>query len=221
MDALHHWRLCDELTVLQAALLIVGEDPSVSQEFVQNWETTNRPSGYDAAFAALKNAILSNRLPATIRHAATERGWIRDPMNHEAVGTDSRNVQIFYNIDPSWDRTTVYVEDLRAWLRTRGVITGYFFPESLSSTVPYLNPQHPNYAPKLAAAINAWEAVAGDTSSKRSKTAKQALLVWLRKNAAHYGLTNKDGNPNEQGIEEVSKIANWDQKGGAPRTPGA
>jgi hypothetical protein len=122
MDALHHWRLCDELTVLQAALLIVGEDPSVSQEFVQNWETTNRPSGYDAAFAALKNAILSNRLPATIRHAATERGWIRDPMNHEAVGTDSRNVQIFYNIDPSWDRTTVYVEDLRAWLRTRGVI---------------------------------------------------------------------------------------------------
>lgn len=25
-----HWRLCDDFTVIQAALLIVGEDPSVN-----------------------------------------------------------------------------------------------------------------------------------------------------------------------------------------------
>jgi hypothetical protein len=29
-------------------------------------------------------------------------------------------------------------------------------------------------------------------------------------------LGKEDGNPNEQGIEEVAKIANWDIRGGAP-----
>jgi hypothetical protein len=54
----------------------------------------------------------------------------------------------------------------------------------------------------------------------RGKTAKQAINVWLRRNAARFGLTKEDGNPNDQGIEDVSKIANWDTKGGAPKTPG-
>jgi len=46
-------------------------------------------------------------------------------------------------------------------------------------------------------------------------------IVWLRQHANEFGLTKEDGNPNEQGIEEVAKIANWDTKGGAPKTPGA
>ena len=33
-------------------------------------------------------------------------------------------------------------------------------------------------------------------------------------------LTKDDGNPNQLGIEEVAKIANWSVKGGAPKTPG-
>ena len=32
MDALDYWRLCDELSVVQAALLIVDEDPSGTQD---------------------------------------------------------------------------------------------------------------------------------------------------------------------------------------------
>jgi hypothetical protein len=50
-------------------------------------------------------------------------------------------------------------------------------------------------------------------------TAKQAMMKWLRRHADQYGLTKDDGNPNEQGIEEIAKIANWDSKGGAPKTP--
>jgi hypothetical protein len=46
------------------------------------------------------------------------------------------------------------------------------------------------------------------------------LNVLLRQHANKFGLTKDDGNPNEQGIEEVAKIANWDTKGGAPKTPG-
>ena len=221
MDAMDYWRLCDELTVVQAALLIVGKDPSGSQEWIESWEPQNRPRGFDAAFAALKHAIIAKRLPAVIRRSATERGWNQEAEEGQDVGRDSRNVQIIYNIDPSWDRTTVLVEDLRAWLRTRGINSGFFFPGTNDYSVPYLDPLHPSYAPKLAAAINAWEAISSDSSSIRNKTAKQALSIWLRKNAVQFGLTKEDGNPNEQGIEEISKIANWDPKGGAPKTPGS
>src|SRR5262249_59629063 len=38
MDALDYWRFCDEVSVVQAALLIVGEDPAASQEYIADWE---------------------------------------------------------------------------------------------------------------------------------------------------------------------------------------
>ena len=47
---------------------------------------------------------------------------------------------------------------------------------------------------------------------------QQALLVWLRQHANEFGFTREDGNPNEQGIEEVAKIGKWDTRGGAPKT---
>jgi hypothetical protein len=45
---------------------------------------------------------------------------------------------------------------------------------------------------------------------------KQALDVWLGLHANEFGLTKEDGNPNETGIQEIAKIANWDTLGGAP-----
>jgi len=99
-----------------------------------------------------------------------------------------------------------------------GIKTGFFFAGGAESA-DYLNPADPHYAPKLAAAISAWEAVRKSPSAIRGRTAKQAITIWLRRHADSYGLTKEDGSPNEQGIEEVSKIANWDTRGGAPKTP--
>jgi hypothetical protein len=83
----------------------------------------------------------------------------------------------------------------------------------------YLDHFHAHYAPKLAAAVEAWKAISNDPQLRSGKSVKQALVVWLRQHANDFDLTKSDGNPNEQGIEEVAKIANWDTKGGAPRTP--
>ena len=49
---------------------------------------------------------------------------------------------------------------------------------------------------------------------------KQDLTKWLNLHAAEYGLTNDEGEPNKQAVEEVAKVANWNTKGGAPKTPG-
>jgi hypothetical protein len=34
MEGTDYWRLCDELSVIQAALLVVGADPASDQEYV-------------------------------------------------------------------------------------------------------------------------------------------------------------------------------------------
>ena len=196
MEALDYWRFCDDLSVVQAALLIVGEDPSQIQDHVDSNSPQNRPAGYDAVLTALVNAIFAKRLRAKIGY----------------TGEDETLV--------SWHATTVRVEDLRIWLRSKGVTTGFFFPEERAGP-DYLSTIHPSYSPKLAAAIQAWKAVAADAELRTGRSVKQALNVWLRQHANEFGLTKEDGNPNEQGIEDISKIANWDTKGGAPKTPGS
>jgi hypothetical protein len=102
MDPLDYWRLCDELSVVQAALLIVGEDPSGLQWHVGRREPQDRPRGYDATITALTNAIEGKRLGATI---VTDNDGDLVPQ-----------------------ATKIGVEDLRDWLRSRGVTTGFFFP---------------------------------------------------------------------------------------------
>ncbi len=92
----------------------------------------------------------------------------------------------------------VEVDSLKAWLSGRGLKTGFFFPEG--SDVPdYLNRAHARYAPKLAAAVQAWQATGNDALTK-GKSPKQALSKWLREHASEFDLTDDDGNPNETGI---------------------
>jgi len=151
MDALDYWRLCDELSVVQAALLIAGEDPSGTQDYIDQWRAENRPEGYTAAKAALVNAIRGKRLRANIAE-------------YEDFA------------EPNWHLTTISVEDLRVWLRSRGINTGFFFPEPQADP-DYLSQFHDNYSPKLAAAIEAWKAVSGDDQLRRGKSVKQAMVV--------------------------------------------
>ena len=207
MEKMDYWRLCEELTVIHAVLLILGIDPA-EYPYVMNWQEHERPANFSAAFAALSHAVLGGRLPATKRMVITSR-WdttAEDMYEHE---TD----------EPDWSKTTITVEDLKIWLKSRGLKTGFFFPQG-DDTPDFLDSRHSNFSPKLAAAICAWQAVNSDKDLVKGTTVKQALLKWLRKNADRFGLTKDDGSPNEQGIEEIAKIANWDSKGGAPKTPG-
>ena len=57
-----------------------------------------------------------------------------------------------------------------------------------------------------------------DETATKGKSAKQALVKWLREHAAEYKLSDDEGKPNELGIEECAKVANWQEKGGAPKT---
>lgn len=178
------WNLVDPLSVYDAAALIAGFDPhSVDdeREYFRNRETNLTDSdgitSLHTAQTALQNAVNAGHLKATIRRAAWERGWDEEPEKGEQYTRDIRirdddaeeawgdikphsvkSRGIIYRVAPDWSLTTVTVDDVRAWLRGRGVRTGFFFPDA--ADVPdYLDAKHPRYAPRLAAAVNAWLAV--------------------------------------------------------------
>jgi hypothetical protein len=204
LKGLDYWRLCDELSVIQAALLVVGQDPAEMQEYVDKSQPDSRPSGYDAAKTAISNSLRSGAIAGRIL-----------PINEYDIN-GSISGAIVDSVDLVNSR--VEVESLRIWLAERGFRSGFFFPEP-SYSQDYLDPRHPRYAPKLAAAVHAWMAM-DNQSVIGGKSPKQALGKWLRAHATDFGMTDDDGKPNETGIEEASKVANWQPTGGAPKTPG-
>ena len=208
MESMDYWRLCDHLTIVQAALLVVGEDPSGNMANCEDWSVGNRPPGYEAAKSAISHALkigvikgvrVGNKLPDP-RYDA-EGNW------HDRFDN---------GVDPS--TSVVEVVSLRQWLVSRGFTSGFFSP-AVPEAPSYLNSRGENYAPKLAAAIAVWQAISSTPDSSKGRSVKSAMQKWLREHAGQYGLLNKDGKPNELGIEEIAKIANWDTKGGAPKTP--
>jgi hypothetical protein len=232
MDELDYWRLCDELNVVQAALLIVGEDPSTAK-YTEAMEVENRPKGYEAAKTAITHALIKYAAYRTEYERVDNLPWdassssIYDQVESHRLNSLKGSVisvwdtdfngnpyQIIQGSIELW-QSTVDVAALKVWLKERGFSSGFFFPVS-DDTPDYLDPRNPRYAPKLAAAVHAWQAV---TDSGR-KSPKQALEKWLREHASEFGLTDDEGQPVNQAVEDCSKVANWQPSGGAPKTPG-
>lgn len=230
MDEMDYWRLCDELNVVQAALLVVGEAANLA-EYAEGWDVDKRPSGYEAAKTAIIHALkkhkeYSDEIEAIFFDCdvscSPDAGYLESLRGRAITGKLVPKDDIDFNgnrlgpLEGSVDllQSTIEVDSLKAWLISRGFRQGFFFPEPVESA-DYLDPKNPRYAPKLAAAIRAWQAV----TDPGNKSPKKALDKWLRENAADFGLTNDDGKPIEQAIEECSKVANWNQSGGAPKTP--
>ena len=240
MEELDYWRLCEELNIVQAALLVIGEDPTCA-EYTEDQEVHNRPKGYEAAktaiYSGLKNFIrykdeyadfevetahiqadhfhapdlveVNDEYLSSLRSRSITGTLIAQSdfdMNGNNVGFLEGTIDLY--------RSTVNAESLKQWLRLKGFTTGFFFP-ALVETMDFLDPLNPRYAPKLAAAVKAWQAV----TDAGKKSPKQALDKWLREHAVEFGLTNEDGKPIENAIEECSKVANWNTKGGATKTP--
>ena len=184
-----YWKLSDSLGLGIAAALILGIYPN---DLKYSWDPDT-----DICFAYLD-----------------EKRWAGTHKDFEAVLYAIRDAVIQSKIEaietnPLCDRRTqVSVKSLKEWLAKKGRYPSFFFTTTEKEVVEqlpaYLDTNHPRYAPELAAAVRAWEAV---TDSGKTST-KQALKKWLKKNNS-FGIS-------ETGIERIAVVANWDSKGGAP-----
>ncbi|TAL53246.1 MAG: hypothetical protein EPN89_01725 [Methylovulum sp.] len=97
LEPIDYWRLHDELTVIQATLLVLGEDPSDYEDSgysKYNDNGYNKPTGFDSIFSAITKAINSKKLDAILRYKArgkfNENGWVEPASNDQIEGEFSR-----------------------------------------------------------------------------------------------------------------------------------
>ena len=205
MEDLDYWRLCEELNVDQAAHLLIGFLPGEVEAQMHNGADLSPKSqvryvtNLQAATAAISNALRSGSIS----------GQYTPNFNRDITGNRTTHIENSINLDES----TVQVGSLKQWLSGRGFRKGFFFPDQTDAP-DYLDEKNARYAPKLAAAIRAWQSVV-ETNGRHPK---QALAKWLREHAAEFGMTDDEGNLVNQAIDDVSKIANWQPTGGAPKT---
>ena len=117
--------------------------------------------------------------------------------------------------EPDWHLTTVEIDDLRAWFRTKGMAPRFFFPEVMAEG--FKDPNHARYSAKLATAVAAWETV---KSATKGNSVKQTLTAWIVSNGVKYGLGGEQEVVSNSIAEEIATIANWRTGGGATPTSG-
>ena len=190
------WRLHEELSILQAAYLVLNVDPAIERDLEQH------PGGYAALEEAIARALKANVLEGRIEPRLKRKTWLDDhePEIAEPGTVDER-------------RSVVNVASLKKWLSDNGISPTFFFPGG-SPTLGFLDRGNRRYAPKLAAAFAAWQALEG-VAVPAGKTTKGLIINWLTKNAKELQLVEK-GQPNLYTIEEIAKVVNWDLRGGAP-----
>lgn len=195
MNPIEYWKLSRSYSIVQATLLFCGEDPSELEWRVEE-NPSAQPPGYTAVKTALVNAVASGRLDANVTYDAGGFG------NEASVSIHG---------------TTIDRHDLNEFFDGANV-PGQFFGRWATPT----NQANPSaqLPPKLNAALRAWTAVTSDPALLRGKSPKQALEAWLLDHAVELGLTNRMGQPNKTGIDEICKVANWKPEGGATPTPG-
>ena len=257
LSSLDFWRLADELSVIDAAILITGNDPAKKEDvrddagYIIGERQRRDYEGYEAVFKALRNAILSDKLRATVASRARDTFEIDDSrtvmgerMYHRTevdANADEISVpfdtllrasefkaSIFTNRslsflknatklyvlkEPAWDETTVAVDDLTAWLSSKGLAPSFFFPQGRPEG--FRDDNHPRYSPKLACAVAAWESV---KSAKANMSVKATVEEWVRANAVMFGMVGSDGVPASKAVSEVSAVVNWATAGGAVPT---
>lgn len=235
------WRLVETLTVEQAAALIVGEEPS-AVVFSNDEATHFRDpesgvtesigiSRVNTAYKALISAISSGKLEAQIFYESRpfnhqdrqELKFLLESSQYSRVTPDilAKDDEIYEDgyykkRNPNWSKTTLKFDDISAWLKDRGFVDGFFFPKK-ATLINYLDPNHPRFSSKLAAAIKVWEAME-DQNLLSGKATKDALNQWLESRYKELALVH-NGKISNNAIKDVVVVANWQTVGGAPKTP--
>lgn len=219
---LEHWRLCDPLSLEDAAALLAGYDPEeINRQQNDTGFDQNHPFLYTME-TSLRNAVLSNRLQVMRRVSTGKYHHIR------MAGDESEGW--WEPVDElSLSGTLVAVDDLKNWLTSMGVDGGFFFTEHEgiepgSNRPDPMNKNSKFYAPKLAAAIEAWETLQQDPKLQDANAVVKEATDWLTENAERLNILWTDPKtgetiPPKSTIEAMAKIINWNDKGGVNKTP--
>ena len=205
-----------------AALLLVNIFPSDVEK--PNFQNTfsDKISDILASRYRLKEAILDFELIGYKRQKPIIRDIIDDMVksdfrqNYNARLSNNELEELVkkardYKSDIDFSNVVFLVNDVCEWTKQIG-LNDNFFAQKLRDE----NKKKSNYSNKLQAANDVYNALSNDPTLIRHKSVKQAAVKWLEQHAREYDLLTKDDRPIALAIEEIAKIVNWNQEGGAP-----
>jgi hypothetical protein len=234
------WLYNDLLTAFEVACLLAGYNPndhsliqphdskpdsyyknnSGRPYYLELSDKSDWPADLWPLFSAVRSAIDYGHLPASIVHAGggTHMQYIGATYT-VPIGEGKCKVEYTVLHEPDWNKTRVFISEVRKWLHAKGRTDNVFFLHNQHiSKEPYLDTSHSRYSSKLAAAVTAWMDIEENQDWLKNKSPKQAITKRLNEIASQFGLTGEDGKPINQAITDISKVANWDTTGGAPKT---
>ncbi len=122
------WHLYDVLSVPDAAVLIAGFDPD---EFT--YEFNDYGGGHHVSCSRDRNIDRDDpAISEKIKQVEIVFGALRNAVKGRKL------ILVSPVNDECWKETLVAIDELRAWLESRGVNSGFFFPEKVSSAPDWL-----------------------------------------------------------------------------------
>lgn len=197
------WLLAEDLSIRQAALLLLNEDPERFPRAEYPNSDRDVPAGYEAARQVIVSALLANKVDGN-------RTWKTISGEYPDGGS---GWQDYVEGDVCADKSTINMDSLRAWLASKNVTVEQFIGLSGTSD-DFLDQDDQKYAPKLAATIAAWRHVKSNPINGLS--VKQQLTNWLNDNSARFWPEGMDAKVTDTFVKEAARIANWDADGGRP-----
>ena len=124
------------------------------------------------------------------------------------------NDKIVIEREPNWAKSMINVDELRTWLRVRGVLTGFFFKDAEkneSRAEDLFDVRHEHFSAELALAVTVWQALASENQFRRGT--KAAISRWIEQNPEAWKGETK---LSENALERIVTLVNWRKSGGAP-----
>lgn len=245
LSALDYWRLSEELSVVDAAILITGNNPETKAEELlpdgdSEWKQRTTYDGFDATFKALRNDILANRLKATLGMRARERVYDYSAYGQPEVkiwegGTEfkfelilqlnNQNLRLFHNrkIDDQSELSDVYMLTEPDWTQTTVFVSDLkawldgkgIYPDFFFPKGKAEGFRERTHARYSPKLACAVEAWEKVTRPLPNKSVKESVSQWVQSNGVLFGMADGDGVVPTKAVEEVAKVVNWSTKGGA------
>lgn len=212
-------------------------EPNGFGEFVQ-YEPVKRKSGhpgYDGYFAMLMGAIRRGELGVTRRYPAydgsslsgaarqavvvVERGRIDQAPLDDLILPPGQGFldewadKLVIEREPDWERTMIDTAELRQWLKSRGISTGFFFDTDKPVLEDFMDTSRDSFSLELALAVAAWRAVSAQPI--RSRSPKSTIERWIDENKKEWC---GDGELSVSAKQRIVTLVNWKKEGGAPKT---
>lgn len=192
MTDLYHWQFREDISIFQATLLILDYDPSdYTLRDIESLGTLLSPTGFDARFSALKQAVMNEKISGIVFHYKAK------PNYQARVEQSISGNKYLISKEPDWETTTVPVKELKAWLLRIGYKAAFFFDEQENEQQPlpvvYSDEQH-HISKDLAILNNAahkfW--ANADKDDKDTHPKQEVVRAWLI-SQGYKGITAEKG----------------------------